>query len=385
MPTIGDASLQPLEGLAASGKRYVTGEADANSQSFEALLAVGSEDLHNPGGAATLPMLTQTFTMSLGGFAQGDATLPRLSGDGWTGGQADAALPSLTGDGAGTVLGYGSAEATLPALVGDGSGMVGVSVAGAAILPSLTGAAWFAGLGAAMLPRLAGTGTISWVGVGTGAATLPALQGSGTSVVESYPAYGNATLPALVGGQGSSYAYLTLPMLQGLAYDAGAVAGSGIGVGQFEGWAMNIRTGFVGRITNWQFRQIVKWGDKLLGVGADGLYLIGGTKDGGATMQWEWRTGLDDLGSSGIKRIPYVYFDAVIDGEIEVTTTDDRGALRAYHYEADRGRINLPHRRQLGMGVRTRNVAFGARNGTNGAYMELFGIEPEATITQRSI
>jgi hypothetical protein len=45
----------------------------------------------------------------------------------------------------------------------------------------------------------------------------------------------------------------------------------------------------------------------------------------------------------------------------------------------------MPHRRNLGMGVRTRNIAFGAANGPTGAYMELDGLEPEATVTQRSV
>lgn len=384
MASIGDSSFQPLEGLASSGKQYVDGVADANSNTFEPLQGAAWQDRHNPGAAAVLPMLTQMFVVSLGGFGQSHTQLPRLSSDGWTGGQGETTLPALSGAGTGTVPGQALGEATLPALLGAGSGTGGVGVASAIFLPRLVGTGWFAGLAAATLPRLSATGAGTTAETGTGAAILPALRGSGTSAVASYPSYGHATLPALRAGP-SGYGAVILPMLRGVGYDAGAVAGNGVGVGQFEGWAMNVRTGFIGRIANWPFRQIVKWGDKLLGVGADGLYLIGGTKDVGATMQWEWRTGLDDMNQSGIKRVPYVYLDAVIDGEIEITTVDDRGDVRAYHYEADRGRINLPHRRQLGMGVRTRNIAFGARNGTNGAYMELYGIEPEATITQRSI
>jgi len=380
----GDASLQPLEGLASSGKKYGDGTADANSNTLEALTSQARQDQHHPGGAMTLPMLTTTFIVSLGGFAQGAARLPSLTGNGWTGGQAAASLPSLTGAGTGTVPGQGIGDATLPMLIGAGSGTTGVGCSSGTTLPALTGAGWFAGQGHATLPSLTAAGSVTAREFGTSYTVLPALRGSGTSAVASYPSYSHTTLPALRGGP-AGFAFMTLPSLMGAGYDAGSVAGSGIGVGAFEGWAYNLRTGFVGRITNWPFRQIVKWGDKLLGVGADGLYLIGGTEDVGQTMQWEWRTGLDDLGQPGIKRIPYLYLDAVIDGEVEITTVDDQGNMRAYHYEADRGRINMPHRRELGKGVRTRNIAIGARNGTNGAYMETYSLEPEATVTQRSI
>jgi hypothetical protein len=225
------------------------------------------------------------------------------------------------------------------------------------------------------------TGTVSRVETGTGALLLPLLAVSGTSVVESYPGSGALVLPALIGGPYIT-AYLSLPLLQ--------VSGSGTGVvgalaATAEGWALNLRTGFVGRITNWPFKRIVKWGDKLLAVGVDGLYLIGGTKDAGTVIPWEWRTGLSDLGQAGVKRIPVVYLDAIIDGEVFIVTKDDRGDVRKYRYEADRGRIHMPHRRNLGMGVRTRNIAIGAANGPAGAYMELDGLEPEATVTQRSV
>jgi hypothetical protein len=270
-------------------------------------------------------------------------------------------------------------------LTAAGTATVPWGSAAALTLPSLTLTFRWGSEGALTLPSLTLAGHV-WAEERSAAAlVLPRLTTTGSISVTSYAAYGALVLPALLAGASTSFGALALPMLQVVGYDAGSIAGSGVGVGAFEGWALNVRTGFVGRITNWQFRQIVKWGDKLLGVGADGLYEIGGTEDVGQPIQWEWRTGLDDMSYTAIKRFPWVYFHGVIDGEIVVMVEDDKGKVYEYNYDAEKGPVNIPHRRKLGQGIRSRHVAFGAKNGSVGAYMKLKALEAEAVVTQRSI
>lgn len=382
MPWIGNGSFQPIEGLA--GKKYADGTADANSNTFLPLTGTASQDQRNEGGAVTLPLLTVRFRLLSGAFAQADLDLPRLEATGYTGGHLAARLPSLSASGTGTVTAVGAVSLTLPALEISASGTVPWPASASLRLPRLSADARFGWGTALALPAL--SVAASGIREGTGAArvVLPALAATGTISVTSLPSYGAVVLPALAAGivgRGD----LTLPLLAVHGYDAGAISSTGVGVGAFDGWAMNLRTNAVSHVTGWPFRQILRWGDKTIGVGQDGLYEIGGEKDDGQAIAWEWRTGLDDLKKPGIKRVPVVYLDAVVTGDIFVTTQDDKGDVRSYRYESKRGRTNMPHRQQLGLGVRTRNIAIGAKSGPHGAFMELDGIEPEATVTQRSV
>lgn len=384
MANIGATVLEPLETLGGGGRNFGDGTADGNSNRLPALTTSGYNEQRNAGGALTLPLLEVTFTMLEGGSGSADFLLPTLEITGNTGGQGEMDLPFLTMTGSGTVFAQGFASFNLPLVTVAGSGLAGTNGSAAILLPLITASGYTAGRGAAVLPLITVAGTATRVEQGSGALTLPLLQISGDVSIQGYAAVGAFDLPALVAGQNGARADFMLPLLAVNGFDAGSIAGSGAGA--FEGWALNMRNGLVTRITNWPFTQIVQWGSKVLGVAADGLYLIGGDTDApGVPIQWEWRTGLDDLGQPGVKRIPVLYVDGIIDGEVFIITKDDQGNVRKYRYEAERGRRHMPHRRELGKGVRTRNIAFGMSNGPGGAYMEIDGLEPEATVTQRSI
>lgn len=384
MAWIGNGSLQALEGLASSGKKYGDGTADANSNTLQALVGEAYQEYRNAGGECVLPLLAVSFQMTTGAMARGDMVLPRLDAVGYGGGKAGVVLPSMTVAASGTVSPIGTVDIVLPSLEVNASGTVPWPASASIRLPRLAGSAAFGWSTTFSLPSLSVAGVGTRQETGTAAVRLPSLTATGVVSVESLPSYGAITLPALTVGV-SGVAGITLPLLQVHGYEAGTISSGGIGVGAFEAWAMNVRTKAVSHITNWPFRKIVRWGNLNLGVADDGLYQIGGEDDNGQPIQWEWRTGMSDLERPGIKRFPVVYLDAVIVGDIFVTTTDDKMDVRSYRYEARRGRVLMPHRQQLGMGVRTRNMAFGAKNGPNGAFMELNGLEPEATVTERNV
>jgi hypothetical protein len=295
-------------------------------------------------------------------------------------------------------LGGGMAKLTTPMAVLAASGTVPIIASAALVTPMayvtghvITGSAWSAALRTPMAVVSTKTG---WrVALVTPMARVaahvtameyaranlitPAPHVTGTMSVYSYPWRGALVTPLIVAGP-YGIARLTTPMQR--------VAGSFLLPAVFEAWVMNARNNGASRWTNFPFLQVVQAGGDTYAVGNDGnLYLLGGDLDGAAPISWSFETGLDDLGSPGIKHIPYLYLDGIIIGEIQIVLLDDRGREFAYEYDTKaRGAVHMTHKRKLGNGIRTRNVGFRIMS-TTGAYIELDSLEPEATVTQRSI
>jgi hypothetical protein len=376
MATTGNAILLPLESMGSSGKKY--GATSASQNKLEPLTAQGSQFYH-ASGAVLLPSLEVRVTMIEGGMVAGAVILPRLTAAGHTGGVGKAVLPALTALGAMSNFGWGVADLTLPRLTVAGSVNMGERAVAAITLPLLvvaghTGSAW-----AVRLPALQAAGHVQVGESASGAIILPALRSSGNVVIASMPSAGAILLPALVAGPYGS-AYLSLPSLFAGGY-GGVLVVPGEG---FEGWIINLRNNGVSRITAWPFTQLVRWGNRTMAIGAGGVYEIGGDTDAGAPISWAFETGLNDLAAPGMKRVPYLYVDGIIEGRVLITAITDDNSRYVYEYENLEGARHQPHRRELGKGIRTRNIAFGMSS-TRGAYVEIDALEPEATVTQRSI
>jgi hypothetical protein len=368
-----NVSFLPLE---AVGGNVANRGASGTSARMPALTGGGSVYQHST-AALTLPMLVVGTTFRTGDSFDVEARLPALTGQGGFGMGLRTALPMVALSATGTVTPIARAELDLPLLVVAGAGKTGSGFRVAAELPQLLVSMRSGGRAAAGLPLLQVAGSVWTMESGTSAGTLPLLRVLGTISVYSYPANGAVLLPALVSGPYGS-ARVSLPHL--------FAAGAFLLPETFEAWVMNVRNKGVTRWTNFPFVQFTSVGKSTYAVGNDGnLYLLGGDLDVAAPIAWEFETGLEDLGSPGLKHIPYLYLDGIIDGEIEIVVLDDRGREFAYEYDTkQRGAVHQPHRRKLGNGIRTRNVAFRLRS-TLGAYIELDSLEPEATVTQRSI
>lgn len=369
----GGAIFLPLHAL---GGNVVYAGRTGDSNVLHELEATGNSAVHH-NGAITLPSpLKVTFTVTLGAVAGAAIRLPRLSASGRGGLNFDIALPMLTVAGTMTLPVWATGAFDLPLLTAAGTGTAGVSYAGAITLPKLTVVGWLGGRGALLLPALRTAGATSTAERGSLTGALPVLRVSGTISLTSLPLNGAITLPMLRSGPYMA-GRVSLPMLLATGkFTIEAV---------YEAWVLNVRNGGVTRWTNVPFTQIVQHGNQTLMVGGGNLYLLGGNLDVAAPIEWSFETGLDDMGKPGLKHIPYLYLDGIIDGEVQITILDDRGREFAYEYDTGaRGAVHQPHRRKLGNGIRTRNV--GVRvNSTTGAYIELDALEPEATITQRSM
>lgn len=367
----GGAILVPLDAL--GGNKFAARSGTTNS--LRELEATGQQYFHFSADL-TLPSLTVRFTATKGDTTSAKIVLPRLTAEGRGAFNIHVTLPSLTFAGTMTLPVWGNAAIELPLLTSDGQGTGGVSYAGAITLPALTVETRFGTHVALLLPALQVAGSVSTEERGSLTGTLPALRVSGTVILYSMPLNGAITLPMPVAGP-YIVGRTVLPML----WATGTFTVDSV----YEAWVLNTRNNGVTRWTNVPFTQIVQHGNQTLMVGGGNLYLLGGDLDVAAPIEWSFETGLDDMGKPGLKHVPYLYLDGIIDGEVQITVLDDRGREFAYEYDtAARGAVHQPHRRKLGNGIRTRNVGFRISS-TTGAYIELDALEPEATITQRSM
>jgi hypothetical protein len=371
MPGIGDGSFLPLEGLggnkfyAKSGVVNILQPLDGDGQAY-----------YHSDGAGTFPALEGSASFQMGGTFDGRGRLPSMTGAGQGGHTGKGILPALTMTFTATITRLLRGQVTLPALTGEASGIGGVSWRVEASLPRLGVVGAFGWRSSALLPAMQAAATMSWTIRGSSTASLPALQGSSVFTVFSLPAHGAGVLPALQSVYMLGRA--ELPSLQATATFAATDLG-------YEAWVLNTRNNAVTHWTGLEVTQFARYGNRTLMVGGGNLYLVGGDLDDTAPIPWSFETGLDDLGSPGLKHIPYLYIDGIIDGEIQITLLDDRGREFAYEYDTkQRGAVHQPHKRKLGNGIRTRNVGFRISS-TTGAYIELDALEPEATITQRSL
>jgi len=368
----GGAILLPLDSYGGLGARGRSGV----SNSLHPLASEGAA-YHHSSGEIILPALTATFTVTKGPSFSLDRPLPRLTARGYGGANAPIVLPRLFTTAAGTVIPIARLDAELPMLTVTGGVTVGARWGMETLLPPLSGEAYGGSNLAAELPMLEAIGSTWALETSALDRSLPMLSMTGTMSVYSMPFSAAIVLPALIAPY--CRAEVALPRL-----DANSVFRRLLQ--EYEAWVLNVRNGGVTRWTNTPFTQILQHGDQTLFVGDGNLYVLGGDLDGDdAPIQWSFETGLDDLGKPGVKHIPYLYLDGIIDGEVQITLLDDRGREFAYEYTTgERGAVHMPHRRKLGNGVRTRNVGFRISS-TAGAYIELDALEPEATITQRSV
>lgn len=337
--------------------------------------------VENRGTAAlTVPMQKLAAHVMQGSSGQGDMTVPLQVALGWGGGQGATTVPMQTVAGAFTIPISFKAALVVPTQVVAGHGIAGALLRGSMTVPIQKVAGRLGNRVALTVPTQVVAGHITPSLSLRPALKVPIQIVAGTSSVASYPMRGAVTVPMVVARLGGR-ASLTVPM-QFMA-SSFALAST---VADYEAWVINVRNGAVTRFTNFPFTQFTRAGANTYAVGNDGnLYLLGGDLDGTAPIQWEFETGLDNFGSPGLKHIPYLYIDGIIDGEIEIVLLDDRGREFGYEYDTkSRGPVHMQHRRKLGNGVRTVNVGFRFRS-TSGAYIELDSFAPEVTITGRNI
>ena len=325
----------------------------------------------------TIPMYTMSVVVSFGASFRASGTLPMVTMRAHGGWRSSTKLPIITMVGHAIVVSQWDSSTTYPLFTMNAQFNSGSNWSVSNVLPMLTAQTRMGWRSSTKLPMISMSASGTHSVTAAASMLLPMYTMHNDWHVESMPFTSHTTVPMLVSGMYIN-ASMLLPMYTMAAMGKLTTA-------QFEAWCMNLRTKAVTHWTNLPFTQLATINGKTYGIGAAGLYLLGGDTDDGDPIQWSFETGLDDFDKSGIKRIPYLYLNGIIDGEVEITLIDDRNREYTYYYNTmSRGPVHMPHRRKLGNGIRTRNVAFRIAS-TTGAYVELDALEPEITVTQRSI
>jgi len=377
MPITANIILPALSALGSSGKKYGASGNTKTPLRLPYMRASGAAYYHANGALVIGSQVRIAGTMLLGELMGGNLTLEYLIVAGGSGAGGALTLEQVTATGTGTVTPWANGALVLKQVLIAGSGIAGVVATGKLTLPNATTDMRIGSHGELVLSPATTAGSVSTMEGTTGVLRLPFAVVTGNISIFSLPGGGNLVLlPVIAGPYGIGR--LTLPYLI-------VSGGQALTTTDFEGWLMNVRNKGVTRFTAFPFTQFATVNNKTYAIGSGGLYLLGGNTDNGNPIVWQFETGLSDFGRPGLKHLPYLYLDGIIDGEVEIVLIDDRRREFAYHYDTkQRGAVHLKHRRKLGNGIRTTNAAFRIKSDT-GAYIELDALEPEVTITQRSI
>lgn len=336
--------------------------------------------------AATLPRLTvpDTNHISPNNSATLAATLPVpfVSRSG-AGGILGTVLPSLTGSATGTIPLYGRLAATLPHLTGAAHALIGSLATVAAILPRPLGMSARRGWAfpTMALPLLQATITGYTPRHVTVAANLPRLLGAGAFHRISVNASCNVILPMLLGPGLSIDTAAVLPKLM-LA--SGSMTNGTPAVSQ--AWAMNLDNKAMTQFTNYPFRAIARAFNTYYAVGFDGnIYQLGGDDDNGVKVDWQWRTGLSDLGTRGLKGVLGVYIDGVVEPGATIEVVLDTGVYSYTHRPRGPSNSHQTQRVSVGRGLRSANIGLGMSGGLIGGYVEIDSLTPEYVVSNRNL
>jgi hypothetical protein len=179
---------------------------------------------------------------------------------------------------------------------------------------------------------------------------------------------------------GVSRATLTAPMARLEAIGTATV------VMAYEAYAVNLLNSIEGlgrgevpiktvtRYTNFPFTQIVRMGEDYFGIGADGIFLLGGNLDDTAPINWKFQMTTNDFGSAQLKRPQSLYIDGRIEKETIVTLVVGEKETDSYSYQTVRGQNAQNYRVPVGKGLRSRYYSIGLSDPA-GNYIEVSGLE----------
>lgn len=122
----------------------------------------------------------------------------------------------------------------------------------------------------------------------------------------------------------------------------------------YRTWVMNARTGSLVEYNNFQFNSIIKFGDRYLASGPNGLFVLGGDDDAGTEIASLVRTGLPDYGNSFLKRLSRIYVSGDFRGDMYFSTISTEDGKRTYTL-VDNGIIGEQQRR-VGIGKGPKSV-----------------------------
>jgi hypothetical protein len=205
-----------------------------------------------------------------------------------------------------------------------------------------------------------GTGRIGSVGGITATAPLFTLTASATRQNS-----GSAILTAPVGRLATTgAAWIVAP---GATLTA---VGTAVVTATYEAYALNLnhppaQRGIpeideLTRYTNFPFTHIVRYQNSYYGANSTGLYLLEGTTDDGAPIEWEVKTAFTDFDSAQHKTLEMAYFGGRLGPEATISLFAGEQTTNPYEYTTPRGAAAQNYRQPFGRGQKARYYALGA-------------------------
>lgn len=316
------------------------------------------------GGNAALqmPAIGLSASASAGGNSA-NLTLPKLSLSSFGGGNATLALPALQLATTGVISVLGQANLILPSITVAGTGTVSSTVNAELKLSAFQMVGYSGAVCSLTLTNgitLQASGTLG--SVGRAQMTLPAFEMVATGTTQNYGS-ADLLLPA-IRMVPSAQAWLTLP-----AFTLTAI-GSAVVTATYEAYALNLNhtpvpgqqqqpTDEMTRYTDFPFTHIVRYQNSYFGVAAGGLYLLEGTTDDGAEINYAVQTAKTDFGTPEKKTVTYVYFGGRLGAAETVTLFAGDDTPVAYNYTTPRGAAIQNYRQAFGRGIKDRYYAIG--------------------------
>lgn len=304
-----------------------------------------------------------------------NVTLPMITASMRGGARLTAAMPMLTAAMRGTTNFFAVIEATLPMLTAVMTGAVGSVGRINAALPGLNATMHGGGTLRAELPMFAASMSGAMGLVGRLTVKLPTLTAKMTATQQAYAVL-NAVLPALVAGP---YGRITavLPML------TASLTGHTVVTVTYEAYAVNLnhkpRRGVdpvdeVTRYTGYPFSQIVRYQGSYYGLGAGGVYLLGGTTDAGAAITWTFKTAMTDNDKPVKKTVLAARFGGRLGPAATVTLYAGESGSVPYAYSTPRDATPQNYRQKFGRGTKGRYHALGV-SGTGVLALDTIDLE----------
>lgn len=293
----------------------------------------------NPGS----PIIPGSGSLALTGNA------PGVSEQIWAG---EASLEAMTAFGIGEPSTLGAGAATFERITATGNGTQPYLAFGSGILETLDGAGYAATFGAATLEPFTAHGV----------GTVPA---SGAGILEPISRFDQAGSPALEYVTASGVGYAT-------AQETYATK------------VMNARTNAITEYTNYDFNSYAKIGSSYYGVSSEGIVLLDGDDDDGASIDWAIKTGQHDDKNPGLKRLPEVLVGLRSNGPIRVRVHKDDNAY--YDYVLPAVKRDTIHQARVtpGKGMRSRWFAVELQ-GIAGSAAEIDSLQMLMTKTNRRL
>lgn len=332
--------------------------------------------------AITMPLMSARAVGGPGVLAGAQLQLPRLVMSAAGGGSARLTLPMLTLETEATFPLVGVSSLTLPALAVVASGRTGGLAAVDVVLPMLTLSGRFGGAAAMVLPRMSVAAGGIGGGVARAALALPMFSLEAVSVAVGRGT-ADLTLPMLQMA-GLAKAVLVLPGLQVVA-----IGGPVLPV-VYEAYAVNLVQSKDGQpyevteYTNFPFTKIVRLRDSYYGVGADGLYLLGGDEDLGEPIAWAWQTHLSDFGTKLLKTPDAMYLTGRMGPSACAMVAVGEKRTFTYQMRNWRGEFAQAYRVKMGKGIKATYLGFGAHDEC-GSVMDVDLLDPRIVSMTRNI